>query len=616
VRGGRPHTIKTRITMITVLFSLMVALFLSTLSYVIFGSYALRSVIQSAEFNLQIVAGVCGQELIEANALTKWASTNTQIAQWLAEEGSDPGFELEVYDRLREEFWNNRSRLYIRRFIVADADTGRFLQTGNNSGDNRPVTSYNLDTLSFRDGDRPRVYEEWSDDPYTKASFPGIFPVKRPIRSGDGKRNAGYVYLSVSAELLFKHLRRYPIPRDCALYLSTARAVYRMDSDTLVDVSDLFNVSFHRSYRTFSDQTRVGELHGPRGTDRLIVSCPLGIAGMSLAQTVSTRSSVDNRRLYAYILAIIVASMLLFGLVISFVLGRIITRPVLKIRERLAMIASSDFTRDQGIEWDNELGDIGRGVNDMSGKIESLMESRLADEGKKRDLEYRMLQSQINPHFLYNTLGSIKWMATIQNATGIAEMTTALARLMKNVIKGSRTVVPLRDELALLDDYFIIQRYRYGGAIRYENSIPEELLDVAIPCFVLQPLMENAIFHGIEPKGGVGTIRLRANRNERGDVEILMTDDGVGMEEGKILAIQSGVGHGEKSGMFMEIGIGSVDMRIRHSFGDKYGLRVESQVGVGSRVLVILPYSFPEESSIESNGDAVHLNADAGQGEP
>ena len=208
-----------------------------------------------------------------------------------------------------------------------------------------------------------------------------------------------------------------------------------------------------------------------------------------------------------------------FGFFISFLLGRIINRPVRRLRKKIRVISESDFSRDPGIEWDDELGDIGRGINEMSLKIVSLLENRLADEREKRDLEYRMLQSQINPHFLYNTLNSIKWMATIQNATGIAEMTTALSRLMKNVIKGSRTVVSLREELALLDDYFLIQQYRYGGAIVYEKKVGEEFLSVPIPCFTMQPLMENSIFHGIEPKGGSGRITLSAERHggQRGE---------------------------------------------------------------------------------------------------
>ena len=94
----------------------------------------------------------------------------------------------------------------------------------------------------------------------------------------------------------------------------------------------------------------------------------------------------------------------------------------------MVRIAGGDFSRDPSVEWEHELGDIGRGINDLSENVSELMEKRLEDEKQKQDLEYKMLQSQINPHFLYNTLNSIKWMATIQGATGISEMTTSLSR--------------------------------------------------------------------------------------------------------------------------------------------------------------------------------------------
>ena len=144
-----------------------------------------------------------------------------------------------------------------------------------------------------------------------------------------------------------------------------------------------------------------------------------------------------------------------------------------------------------------------------------------------------MLQNQINPHFIYNTLNSIKWMATIQHAPGIAEMTMALSRLLKSVSKGSERLVPLQEEFALLNDYFTIQQYRYGGTITLDVTyIEDERLTQSclIPRFTLQPIVENAIFHGIEPKGCAGSLTLTvAHDPANGDVLIDLNDDGVGM---------------------------------------------------------------------------------------
>jgi two-component system sensor histidine kinase YesM len=214
----------------------------------------------------------------------------------------------------------------------------------------------------------------------------------------------------------------------------------------------------------------------------------------------------------------------------------------------------------------------------MTRQISDLMDRRLEDEKNKRDLEYRMLQSPINPHFLYNTLNSIKWMAIIQNATGIVEMTTALSRFLKVLSKETRELVTLRDELLLMDDYLVIQKYRYGGSVNFEKKIEDWLLDTPIPRFILQPLVENAIFHGIEPKGS-GNIVLLAERRDA-DVLISLTDDGVGMVAPQLPADGESV---------RGLGIRSVDERLRYAFGEGYGLSIESKQGSYTKVTIRVP---------------------------
>jgi two-component system sensor histidine kinase YesM len=197
-----------------------------------------------------------------------------------------------------------------------------------------------------------------------------------------------------------------------------------------------------------------------------------------------------------------------------------------------------------------------------------------------------MLQSQINPHFLYNTLNSIKWMASIQNASGIVEMITALSRLLQTVSRDKRRMVPLKEELKFLDDYFIIQKYRYGDSVTLVKKIEDEgLLETLIPRFVLQPLAENAIFHGIEPKGS-GFITLEVKKSG-GGILVILTDNGVGMRSEVIKgALNSSA---DSSGMFRELGIHNVDDRLRHAFGEAYGLSIASEEGKYSSMTIMLP---------------------------
>ena len=147
----------------------------------------------------------------------------------------------------------------------------------------------------------------------------------------------------------------------------------------------------------------------------------------------------------------------------------------------------------------------------MSSQIEQLMDKRLEDEKEKSSLEIRMLQAQINPHFLYNTLDSIKWIAVIQKNSGIVKAVTALSKLLKNMAKGVDQRVTLREELDFVRDYVTIEKLKYVEMFDLEVDIGEEILyEARIVKLTLQPLVENAIFSGIEPGGKNGTIRIHA----------------------------------------------------------------------------------------------------------
>ncbi len=320
----------------------------------------------------------------------------------------------------------------------------------------------------------------------------------------------------------------------------------------------------------------------------IVVSYPVR-SGVILSQTLSNDLFAPKTNIWILVMLGVCLLVIVLSAIITLYLTRTISLPVEKLKKRIDKIAQGNFLLDRNIEWNSELGDVGRGINRLSQDIVALMDSRLADEKQKQELEYRMLQSQINPHFLYNTLNSIKWMATIQNATGIAEMTTSLSRLLRSIAKDNRRLMPLKDELSLLDDYFLIQKYRYGSTVSMVKEIDnEELLTGLIPRFTLQPLVENAIFHGIEPKGR-GEILIKVAKSGFADILVTIEDNGIGMKEEEISTILSNPGNGSKE-MPENIGLRSVNERLRLAFGDNYGLSIESESGQYTRMKILLPF--------------------------
>ncbi len=579
----RLKTLKSKITLITVVFTLTLAILVASFSFFLFRSFALQSQISSTEFNLQFIGAKARESMVAIDSLIRWSTTNAQVLSYLETDGIPNA--LVTYDRVKEEVMNNLAQSYVSRIIITDIGHTKLIHTGLSMSDSKPVTVSNVEQVL------PITYLEnsgWShigEDPFLLKDEQ-VLPIRRVINRSSSPEVTGQLYLAVSASLILDLIKDYTLSEDSMLYLTIGDDFYEI-RDNHFDLMQSPQL-IRQDFDTAGEQTTVNSVR-IRNQKHLLVTCPTGFQDISLSQSLPSGKVRFERTLYFGLLAIILVVVLLFGLLLMLLLNRLFNRPIAKIQEKVKAIAHhSDFSSDPTIEWDDELGDIGKGVNDLALRIESLLERRLSDEKKKQELEYRMLQSQINPHFLYNTLNSIKWMATLQHAAGIAEMTTSLSRLMKNVSKADEPIISLEAELMLLDDYFVIQKYRYGGTLVLHASIESRFLSLGIPRFTLQPLVENAIFHGIEPKGGAGSVLLDAYDEDEMTVVLTITDDGVGMDEKTIEEVTSSLGSPAK-GMFREIGISNVAKRIEYSYGPGYGLSIESVVGSYTKAIIRLP---------------------------
>jgi two-component system sensor histidine kinase YesM len=206
---------------------------------------------------------------------------------------------------------------------------------------------------------------------------------------------------------------------------------------------------------------------------------------------------------------------------------------------------------------------------------------------QRKTAEIILLQTRINPHFIYNTLDSIQWMAKIQKNTGIADITRSLINLLRNIAGTSADLITLEEELRLLDDYTAVMSIRFMGIFSMENRIDTSLNRYLIPKLTLQPLVENAIIHGIAPSGIFGSIILEGRR-EGSFLVLTVLDSGIGIGEEKlknILNIEA-----KKGGASLNtIGVKNVDQRLRLLYGEGAGLGFESEAGKYTRVTVRLP---------------------------
>jgi two-component system sensor histidine kinase YesM len=220
----------------------------------------------------------------------------------------------------------------------------------------------------------------------------------------------------------------------------------------------------------------------------------------------------------------------------------------------------------------------------MLGRIDRLIHERYRTQLVLKEAEFRSLQAQINPHFLYNTLESINWLAQLRRADDIAGMVQALGAILRASIDRNAVLIGLRDELELLRSYVLIQRVRYGARLRVDIEVPEGCADVTIPRLTLQPLVENAIKYGLERSSRPCRVVVSAVADD-GQVRVAVRDNGPGMSEDLVRRLLRGKIAPRGSG----IGIKNIHERLRSLYGARGVLAIESRLRKGTTVTITLP---------------------------
>ncbi len=263
---------------------------------------------------------------------------------------------------------------------------------------------------------------------------------------------------------------------------------------------------------------------------------------------------------------------------------RRITGPISILSRKAQQFGSGDFTPTPVETHITELQTLDTGFNDMACRVDALMAKQIEDQRSLHRAELELLQAQINPHFLYNTLDSIAILAESDRGEDVVTMVTSLSTFFRNSLNKGRDVLTLRAECSQVTSYLEIQQIRYSDILRYEISIPESLMDCMVPKLILQPLVENALYHGIKNRRGMGMITV-TGEEMNGDLLLKVTDNGAGMDEEQVRVLQSGLYEDKHTGL----GLVNVHKRIRLYCGGNYGLSFESCAGKGTTVSVLLP---------------------------
>ena len=303
------------------------------------------------------------------------------------------------------------------------------------------------------------------------------------------------------------------------------------------------------------------------------------------------------------LLLAIVSGCLLAGTGAACYMSERISKPILKLCHLMDRVKQGDFDVISDIRGYEEVNQLKDSFNEMAAEIKKLLEDIRDNEMQKRKSEMDFLRAQINPHFLYNTLFSIQCMIELKKNDQAVLMMAAFTDLLKKTLSVDTDFITLKEEFESTEKYLVLQQIRYGDKIHYECEMGAETEQCLVPALIIQPIVENAIFHGIEAKAEAGLIIVESVVSE-GALLITVSDDGVGLDEKELARMTAQFGEREyQSGR--SIGILNVLNRIKINFGEEYGLTVESEPGIGTSVTMRLPVVLKEMQGVN------HENTDS-----
>ena len=341
------------------------------------------------------------------------------------------------------------------------------------------------------------------------------------------------------------------------------------------------------------------------GEDRDVVVRTVGYTGWKIVSvTPISELALDMGQMRNYLFMVVIIILILIGFG-NYIISYVVTDPIRKLEDSIADLEEGVVNQDVMNEDDifiggsHEIRHLGRTIKSMIRQMKKLTDDMVREQKAKRKSELDALQSQINPHFLYNTLDSVVWMIEGERYKDAISMVTALAQLFRISLSKGNNIISIHDEIVHARNYLNIQKVRYKNKFTATIDVDPAIENCATVKLIVQPLLENAIYYGVEHMDGEGEITLRGYEKD-GDIFISVSDNGMGIPEETLatLLTDKARSRGKGSG----IGLWNVNQRIQIYFGGDYGLIVESELDEGTTVSIHLPKVSIEEYRKEDPG--------------
>ncbi len=558
---------KIKVKLIIIFLSLFttLSLIIGFLSYYAANSIIIDNYTKKTEENLDFVYDITEQHVFHFKDTIKFLTASDILYNRMSPSYSD-------YSDLEQVTAHNELNYYISNFVNFD-----FYQSISN------IYVYNLDGVAFKSNigilssSQQEQYVEIAEN-YTFDSNYNLQYIQeqtyiqpktellrfyKPLHNSVGELYA-YFFIDLEAEYFFEMISTDNLEADTVLYIVNS-------DDRILHSSKATEIGKDFVYPT--ESSIIKEKNMSSFSWRIISITPSDIV-------TGDSKVILNQLLLLTILFICIAAIFIV------ILSNRITTPISKLVRGMEKVRNGDLDVYVPKSSRDEIGDMTETFNTMTADLNQLIEQKILFLKEVNDEKYKVLQSQINPHFMYNTLNTVKFMAQMQNATNIMNIIDLISNLLRLASHTKGQFISLSSEMEIVDTYIKIQQIRYNYKFKFNCDISEDSLGVIVPKFIVQPIVENAIFHGIEPKKGMGLLEIKCYTQDD-TLYILIKDNGVGMSPEKINKVLSD--KTMDSNGLNGIGVPNVNNRLIRLFGEKHALKIYSNEREGTSMLISIP---------------------------
>ncbi|XID92780.1 sensor histidine kinase [Paenibacillaceae bacterium WGS1546] len=406
-----------------------------------------------------------------------------------------------------------------------------------------------------------------------------VFSIARELRSFDSGETIGYIVIDIDPSAVRSMLQQVNLAAEESMYIVDQHGglvLRREAGDFLPEIGPLQGQ---------------GVMHVDAAgamPDSLVAHVTSPVTGWTLVGVVPVKELMRDSHKVRSSMTLVIVGFVGLAMLLNVVVAFRVTHPLRKLSRLMRKVEQGELRVTFPVTGQDEVGRLGGAFNTMVSKLSELGYLLYETEIREKDAQIAALQSKINPHFLYNTLGTISMNAELEGNRDIVTMANNLSRILRYSLSSRQEIVTLRDELNHVNGYMSIQTIRYEERIRFRENVDGSALDCVVIPLIVQPIVENAINHGLDRGAGAGLIRLTGAEQD-GMLTIVIEDDGIGMSDDELEAIRSRLRNAKDLGGKTGNGLLNVHRRIRLHYGEPYGLTFESMLYQGLKVTITLP---------------------------